>query len=135
MALSDFRGPLAIAIPGVPALVDCAKFQNRLRLIALENRLRACRDKIALKSFAKLLEARRRPKPRAATAMYRHQLLAVEVEGLYLRRVDEGARKIGLRKSIIHDVEHRRQVSERTIRTALARYGSEAHSALRMYFP
>lgn len=67
--------------------------------------------------------------------MYRHQLLAVEVEGLYLRRLAEGARKFGLRKSIIHDVEHRRQVSERSIRTALARYGSEAHSALKKYFP
>jgi len=66
--------------------------------------------------------------------MYRHQLLAVEVEGLYLRRVTEGERKAaGLRKSIIHDVEHRRQVSERTIRTALARYSSEARSALRKY--
>ena len=63
--------------------------------------------------------------------MCRQQLLAVEVDGLYMRRLATVARKVSLRKSIIHEVRQRRQVSERTIRTALAEYGTDASGALR----
>ena len=100
---------------------DWPTFLSRLRLGQLEDRLSRCADKIALRSFAQLLEALEHPKPRACRAVYRQRLL------------ERASLVCG--KSIIHDVEHRRQVSERTIRTALARYGSEAHSAFRKYFP
>lgn len=104
---------------------------DRIRLIALEKRLSQCADKIALKSFAELLDALGRPKPRASRAMHRQQLLAFEVEVLCMRRLATGARKAGLRDYVIRDVGLRRHVSVRTIHTALARYGNEARDALR----
>lgn len=135
MGMSDLIGgsgslrPLRCA----PDLIkDWPTFLNRFRLGQLEDRLSRCADKIALRSFVQLLEALERPKPRACRAIYRQRLLAVEVEGLYTRRLAAGARKVGLRDYIIHDVEHRRRVSESTIRTALRRDGAEARDALRM---
>ena len=74
--------------------MDWPRFQNGLRLIALEKRLCRC----ALKIFAESPEALEHPKPRASKAMCRQRLLAVEVDGLYMRRLATVARKVSLRR-------------------------------------
>ena len=129
MSLSDARkGPAGAA--GLATELFFKKrarlLGKRLRLLAAEERLWRCADKIALRQFAELLEALERPKPRALKANHDHQCIAIAVEDFRMRKIAEGKRSWGLREQGIREVIFRRGVSERTIRTALKRYGKVA---------